>query len=268
MEKQTRRKSIRVYSLFGIVVICVLVCVFFFSVVPVSASVTSGIATYLSLQDNAVHDGDIVSFSPQGYLVSKKPYDPYLFGVVVQHPAVSLLTTASSHTYPVTTSGTVYVRVSTGNGTIAKGDLITSSSVPGVGMKAVKSGYVIGSALESFDAPSSQKVGTIAVALDIHYFTTNGSLGASLTDILNLSKIATYEAPSTVVRYLIAGVIVLISFGAGFFIFEKTVVKSIDAIGRNPLASHIVQLGMVVNILITLGITCGGLFIAYVVLRL
>ena len=37
------------------------------------------------------------------------------------------------------------------NGPIAAGDPLTSSSVPGVAMKATASGYVIGKALESFD---------------------------------------------------------------------------------------------------------------------
>lgn len=242
---------------------------FFISVFPArAATLSSGIATYLSIQDTQVDDGSIVSFSPKGYLISKKPYDPFIFGVVALHPPVSLVTSGPEKTYPVISSGNTYVRVSSVNGNIAKGDLITTSTTPGVGVKATKSGYVVGAALESYASNNTRAVGKIAVALDVHYFTTKGSVAGSLTDIFNLSQIATYEEPATVVKYLIVALIILISFGAGFFIFEKTVTKGIDAIGRNPLASHIVQLGMAINILITIAITFGGLFIAYLVLRL
>ena len=52
---------------------------------------------------------------------------------------------------PVALNGRVPVKVSLENGPIAAGDPLTSSSVPGVAMKATASGYVIGKALESFD---------------------------------------------------------------------------------------------------------------------
>ncbi|KKU26732.1 MAG: Carbohydrate binding family 6 [Candidatus Magasanikbacteria bacterium GW2011_GWA2_46_17] len=56
---------------------------------------------------------------------------------------------------PVALNGRVPVKVSLENGPIAAGDPLTSSSTPGVAMKAAATGYVIGKALEGF-APSPQ----------------------------------------------------------------------------------------------------------------
>src|SRR3989442_1543262 len=83
---------------------------------------TSGIANYLPILDSAVRDGDIVSFSPQGYSLSHIPYDPLIVGVVTDHPAISLETNGSKKSYPVISNGHVDVIVSDSNGTIKKGD--------------------------------------------------------------------------------------------------------------------------------------------------
>jgi len=50
------------------------------------------------------------------------------------------------------------VKVTTENGTIQVGDPITSSSTPGVGMKATKAGAIVGMALEPFNGTGVGKV--------------------------------------------------------------------------------------------------------------
>jgi hypothetical protein len=57
------------------------------------------------------------------------------------------------------------VRYSKENGVIHKGDWITSSSQPGVSMKSVKSGMVLGVALED----SKESSGMIRIRVLIHY---------------------------------------------------------------------------------------------------
>jgi hypothetical protein len=54
----------------------------------------------------------------------------------------------------VALSGRVPVKVSLENGEIKKGDYLTSSSTPGVAMKALRPGPVVGKALEGFDSSS------------------------------------------------------------------------------------------------------------------
>jgi len=60
--------------------------------------------------------------------------------------------------------GRVRVKVSTENGPIELGDYLTSSSVPGVAMKAAGAGKVIGMALESYN---SEEIGLIRVFVDL-----------------------------------------------------------------------------------------------------
>ena len=49
-------------------------------------------------------------------------------------------------------SGRVPVKVSTKNGDIRPGDYITTSDIPGVGMRATRAGHVIGKALTGLPA--------------------------------------------------------------------------------------------------------------------
>ena len=68
---------------------------------------------------------------------------------------------------PIALNGRVYLKVSTENGSIKIGDAITSSSIPGVGMRATGAGRVVGIALESFDIDG---VGKIMVFVNPHFY--------------------------------------------------------------------------------------------------
>ncbi len=72
---------------------------------------------------------------------------------------------------PVALSGRVPVIVSTENGPIKPGDYLTTSTIPGVAMKATKGGSIIGTAMAVFD---SEEVGLTLV------FVKNGSVGVDL----------------------------------------------------------------------------------------
>ncbi|MBI3290635.1 tail fiber domain-containing protein [Candidatus Microgenomates bacterium] len=104
---------------------------------------------------------------------SSKQYQNSLLGIVSTKPGVRLSqthlpgeaeTTTSSHlkgvaTRPVALSGRVPVKVSTENGSIRPGDSLTTSSTPGVAMRATKPGPVVGKALESFPASQGDAFG-------------------------------------------------------------------------------------------------------------
>jgi hypothetical protein len=76
-------------------------------------------------------------------VVSTKP------GLLLGSDDESLVSGESS--YPIGLKGRVPVKLSTENGPITKGDRITLSSIPGVGMKATESDVVVGIALEDYD---------------------------------------------------------------------------------------------------------------------
>ncbi len=250
---------------------------FIYSVGSVSNAedISFGIASNVPILDNNAKNGDIVVTSSGGFLISSKEYDTGIAGVVSQNPAVSINVTDTDDTsksakkYPVIQSGTALVNLSRSNGDIRKGDLITSSGTKGVGMKATKSGYVLGSALEDFDSQSSATEQLINISINIHYYASKASnTRSSLTDIFKLSAIASTEEPIVVFRYIMAGLVVILSFAFGFVSFGKIARSGIEALGRNPLAGRLIQVGILINTLITVAIIAAGLVIGLFILRL
>ncbi|MBI3486126.1 MerR family DNA-binding transcriptional regulator [Candidatus Daviesbacteria bacterium] len=109
--------------------------------------------------------GDIVSISStpnytstneyDKFYVEKSPksYDPKILGIVSSFYDPK---TQNQQTLPIALVGRVPVKVSNENGSIQQGDLLTSSSIPGVAMKAKSPGQVLGKALESFSGESGK----------------------------------------------------------------------------------------------------------------
>jgi hypothetical protein len=79
-------------------------------------------------------------------VVSTSPWQVMNPELNEQHP---------SDTQPIALSGTAMVKVSTANGHIKKGDLLTASSLPGVAVRTDKAGSIIGSALEDYPSTST-----------------------------------------------------------------------------------------------------------------
>lgn len=232
-------------------------------------NVSLGVANYVPINDSNIKNGDIVSFANNGYSLSKVPYDPFTIGVVITNPAVSLsVINDNKYNYPVASSGNVAVNVTAMNGDIKKGDLITTSNIPGVGMKALKAGYVIGLATSSFSSKNPKEVGQINISLNLHYAYLTSPVISNLKDIFNLSLLATYETPSAVFKYVVAGLVIVIAAVLAFLSFGRAANTGVEALGRNPLAGKMIELGIFLNVLITVGILLAGLAVAIVIVKL
>lgn len=121
---------------------------------------------YVSSED--LEPGDVVSVDPNDDVVVEKSntnYDQQVMGIVSTDPGI-ILGSEEQHTFPIALAGRVPVKVSTENGVIQRGDYLTSSSTPGVAMKALKPGPVIGKALEEY---SGEEVGKIITFVNISY---------------------------------------------------------------------------------------------------
>ena len=126
-----------------------------------------GVAQQKSTDENMFSNGTIVS-SENATLraqpkMTNKPYDELMFGIYYENNSVP--NGPVIRTNPFVSSGVTYVKYNSENGQIKKGDLITSSSTPGEGMKATQSGMVIGIALE--DATGS--TGLVKVRILLQY---------------------------------------------------------------------------------------------------
>ncbi len=229
-------------------------------------------------------DGDIVSYTETGLATSTRANDDKVFGVLDTEPLV-VYRRQDGTGIPVVRNGTVDVNVSTANGPIRTGDFITSSSFAGKGQKSTISGYIVGVALQDFTEQDGEtasftlpqggeqqvRVGKINVAIKIEFAELNTARNANrLLDALNLALFRNTQDPESfvnILRYILAGLAVLISFTIGFFTLARTIPKAMEALGRNPLARTTIQFGIVLNIIFTIGIGLVGVVAAVILLR-
>jgi F0F1-type ATP synthase membrane subunit c/vacuolar-type H+-ATPase subunit K len=215
-------------------------------------------------------DGSIVSFKNGEYSLSSTDYDVNMYGVLSDNPTISIQDTNMTPQKLIVSVGDADVRVSTKNGAIKKGDFITSSDVPGVGMKATKTGQVIGVATQDYDATSSDQVGTIVVFVNVHTQMIDLQAGGS-TNVLTALKAgldSNFLSPLISLRYILASLVAGVTFVIGFTAFGRVSGSSVEALGRNPLAGAHIRRIVVFNFLLTFVIMIAGLVVAYLILIL
>jgi hypothetical protein len=231
-------------------------------------SASLGIANIVELKNNNTPDGSIISRLENGPGLSNTPYDSQVLGIVSRDAAIVFNATGTTNGTPIISSGRIYVLVSSLAGSIKKGDLLTTSTIPGVAVKAIRDGYVLGSALEDYSNSNAKQADKIAVDLELHYFNAKSTLVGTLTDILKLAVLPTKDGPNPIFKYIVAALVVLGSFILGFLSFGRTAAKGVEALGRNPAASKIIQLGIAFNVFIVIAIVASGLAVAFLILRL
>ena len=264
-------------------------CLCFFSfiiynlafIIPVHAQLE--IAESFNVPEDAA-DGDIVSYTDKGVVLSERELDNKVFGVIDTSPLVAYRRQDNSG-MPIVRNGTVDVNVSTANGQIKTGDFITTSFFKGKGQKSTQSGYILGVALQDFGDQDGEaasftppqggtqqvKVGKINLAIKIEFAELNTARSANrLLDAVNLAFFRNTQDPEkfvNILRYILAGLSVIISFAIGFFTLARTIPKAMEALGRNPLARATIQFGMVINIIFTVGIALVGVVAAIILIR-
>jgi F0F1-type ATP synthase membrane subunit c/vacuolar-type H+-ATPase subunit K len=174
------------------------------------------------------------------------------------------LSTSSDQPLVVST-GNAPVRVNNANGAIKIGDLVTSSTESGVAHRADRAGYVLGTALEEYD---SDTVSTIYVSLNVHPSNSFTDSRSNLLETLRQGLVAPLLTPLAALRYILAAAVVVLSFVLGFIYFGRVAKSGVEAIGRNPLASRKIELTVLLNIILTIGIALVGFGIAYLILAI
>lgn len=234
----------------------------------VDGAATLGVAMMVTVKDLNIKDGSILSSTDKGAVLSATPYDSQVIGVVSRDAGIILSSPDGGNDVPVISNGTVYVLVSTQQGPIKKQDVIATSTIPGVGVSAAKSGYVLGYALEDYTNPDPKKIGKIAVNLSLHYYNSKSTFFGTLTDIFKIAILPTKDSPAPIFKYIVAATVVLGSFALGFVSFGRTAAKGVEALGRNPSASAVIHLGIILNVGIVITIILVGLTVAFLILRL
>lgn len=238
------------------------------------------IANSYVIADKAATDGDVVSTTSKGIVRSTVANDSHLFGVISTTPLVAFRTADNSQ-LPVSRNGVANVNMTVFSGEIKKGDLITSSVIPGKAQKAVSSGYVIGVSLEDFNGKSGTEiefkgkkyfVGKVSVGMRIEYADVNSPKSFQrLFDLLGQGFFSSASDPDKfglIVRYIAAGLAVLVAILFAFLTFSRSIPKAVEAIGRNPLARHSIYLSLVVSVVVMLAVIALGIVGAFVLLKI
>jgi F0F1-type ATP synthase membrane subunit c/vacuolar-type H+-ATPase subunit K len=229
---------------------------------PGSIFAVGGIATSYKISDTNAVAGDIIVSNTTGLVRSASEYEPHIFGVLTD--TATLVVRNVDTTYkPIIQFGTAVVNVSGG---IKKGDYVTTSKTAGKGQKATISGYVVGTALEDSAG------GRVTIMVNPEY--------AEISNARTLSRLLDYFTAGLfrnisdqgqfpkVMRYIIAGLIMLICAIISFVTFGRSVPKAIEAIGRNPLARGSILFSLAMSIALIIGILIIGLVASVVILRL
>lgn len=121
------------------------------------------LAEIYTTSDDTIEVGDVVSLDSTlqtGMKKSQVAYDKSVLGIISTRPGLVIGSVEKEGVaaLPIALSGRVPVKVSTQNGKIVAGDYLTTSSIPGVAMKATKSGAIIGTAMTSFEGEGIGKI--------------------------------------------------------------------------------------------------------------
>jgi F0F1-type ATP synthase membrane subunit c/vacuolar-type H+-ATPase subunit K len=227
---------------------------------------SSGIAISIPVSDPEAQDGDIICTYPEGNVRCSQEYDPSVYGVISDDPALSIEDFDLISSKLIVTSGIATVRVTSVNGNITEGDLITTSLKPGLGQKASRNGYVLGTAVENYESDNPDTVGRVQVALNIHPASGLSGTRGNLIQFIRQGLAVPVFEPVESLRYILAALMVIISFTLGMIYFGRASRTGIEAVGRNPLAKRVIQLTIFMNIALTIVIVIVGLAIAYLIL--
>ncbi|OGE31715.1 hypothetical protein A3C59_05280 [Candidatus Daviesbacteria bacterium RIFCSPHIGHO2_02_FULL_36_13] len=217
-----------------------------YTLYPVSAQGIEGSAVY-DIADNEAVDGDIVSISDNGLTRSTLESAENIFGVIVDTPLIVFRQEANNGK-PVVRAGIAQVSITGINGAIAYGDKISASSIPGKGQKSNPGTTTLGTALAAFEGTTEADSGKIPVAIDITSGVQNNvanSIGAAF-----LRNLSDPEQFTNFIRYIAAGLVVLLSFTFAFLTFSKSITKGVEALGRNPLAKSTIQFSIIINVIL------------------
>ncbi len=237
------------------------------------------VTSIYEVADTEAVDGDIIKATDQGLTRTSIGFDNKIFGVIQDTPLVAYRNETKGK--PVIRSGVAQVNVTTLNGPIKYGDYITSSSISGKGQKASESGYTVGMALAAFTGEGAEQIdgptgkvasGKIPIAVRIEYTElSNPRFAGRLFGFVGTAFLENINDPKqlgTVVRFVAAGLVILLSFTFGFLTFSRSIAKSIEALGRNPLAKSTIQLSMIINIALLVVTGIIGIVASILIIRL
>jgi len=140
--------------------------------------------------------GEVVKVDPENpdhVIKSASAYESSVLGTVSTSPGITLGENINGTSYPIALAGQVPVKISQSSANIIPGDYLTTSTDPGMAMKATQAGQVLGRALEGWTPGSGQTEIMMFVNLSWHdsdvFLTDTGDITiASVNGDYQISK--------------------------------------------------------------------------------
>lgn len=203
--------------------------------------------TYPAAISDNIQIGEIVDFGTaekqdgadvKNIKRSSKPYDNLSFGVIATNPGIVLDDDKGYEKVKVALKGRVPVLVSTENGPIHIGDAITASSKPGIGMKATRSGRILGYAMTEWTDPNPDTIEQVTVfvnpeTVEAHLENVPNAINDSAIQ-LNISSESAHLNTLSINGEIITAIrafnkVITASLKAGYVEAKRMVAESIDA---------------------------------------
>lgn len=219
------------------------------------------VATTVQLTDGVVENGLAVVYDRETdtYSLATITNDERIYGVTAERPV--LVFSTSDDALPVVTNGVTTVRVSGATGPIARGDLLMTSSEPGVAVLAgLEDENVFAVALETWMASSS---GVILAEVGVEQ-----ARARQLSRQEAVLTAGMERRPISLARGLIAVVIAIGGLMFVLYSFRSVIKAGVVSIGRNPRARTAIMTLAIGNILFALVLCLLALFVAVAVLIL
>lgn len=213
-----------------------------FAMQKTSQAYDPNITGVISAEPAILFDGSglIVGWKPESYTAEPVTnIDGQVKVDEAEQKALTALKEQHKGKKPVALAGRIPLKVSSINGNIKQGDPITSSDIPGVGMKATRAGQTIGKALESFDEskaiPCSDNpqysCGKILVFINISWF--DPDVYITSTDNFHLDFGQLRDAGNNLITRIGAlAEIIVGKIQAGIVETKQLIVNGVDVIGR------------------------------------
>ncbi len=248
---------------------------------PVAVSALTAITEGYTFKDNRPVEGSLVSLekdTTDTVISASSDSVDNLFGVVV-HGDSSLLSVSNGTDtqVQVTTSGNVPVLVSDINGAIRRGDHVTASPIPGVGMKATANVRIIGIAQGELKETKKQTVtskdgskkevviGQVPLLVNVSYFFQEPEKTIVPASIQNVANSLAGREVSTLPIIISAGIFILTLIVVVSVLYSM-IRNSIISVGRNPMSQSAVYRDLVQMSALVLAILAASVISIYFVL--
>jgi hypothetical protein len=246
-----------------------------------SAEGASSIAQSFRTDDPGIVSGALVSLKPgtaNTVELSTAENIDRLLGVVGEDSLIELSDGVGK--LQIVTTGEASGLVSDINGTVKTGDKITASPIAGVGMKALTSTLIIGTAQANLSSVETEthtvtdkqgdkqtvNIGAIPMQVDKVFYQASQDQNSFMPPVLQDFANNLVGRPVSPIRVMVAAFLIAFVFVTVTVLIYTSVRSSIISIGRNPLSGSAVQKSLVQVGLAVFGVMAFTVIVVYLIL--